>query len=703
MRKTGKEYSQINRQISDSRFKSKLNVMTNPIGGNKSRKVGGMQFAVGGKAIRGGMSRGRVVNAKGKKVGSVSNSLNTLRAKLMNSGIGKAIRGIKDTINKVVNVAKKVYSTIKKAIKLVYKVTKTLVKATYKTAKFAVKTFYKASKFVGGMIRGGLRYATKVAKDIIANGPNAKIRYSSPAKVITRIGWRLVKFIGKKLWQGIKKLALAGLALLKKMFDVGKRFVNKVSTYILKLGVGITSATYKFLLEPIANMMVSIFGFMMDVVKTHVNFAKQFIPDLLDRMSSTASMVKRKAKQVLKSTWGVFKKILFNPITIILLVGGLFLFFGPKLIEWLTGLVGGIRDTLIPVLSKYAKKAIEILTPIWNCLCFIGKILFRVVKWLTDPDNFIVKAITAIIKMVLMFKGFLKKMMKVAGKSSIDILCMFLAGDTIGIALHTAIGLLKTIWNYVQKKGIIRKIKNLFKQFPKLYLMIWAIPGTFLASIANASWAFLKWLGSKVGIGDDKAVSSVADAFCKPWKLWWSVIENIMNDGDAPEIPKDQFLTVDPITQTEGIKSETKISVKKLGMVGTNASIVMGKMDELTKMSGFNTDKTMLKRIKGMESLYEYNTIQVMEFDKFLSGIAEMSKKNDENSERLLSMLLEDPDLSQKILSVFFYYNPQTQETQMLRPMQFIGQFVKNLQGLMSPSNSDSWGKRLELLVDALD
>ena len=418
---------------------------------------------------------------------------------------------------------------------------------------------------------------------------------------------------------------------------------------------------------------------------------------------SKPALVKRKAKQVLKSTWGVFKKILFNPITIILLVGGLFLFFGPKLIEWLTGLVGGIRDTLIPVLSKYAKKAIEILTPIWNCLCFIGKILFRVVKWLTDPDNFIVKAITAIIKMVLMFKGFLKKMMKVAGKSSIDILCMFLAGDTIGIALHTAIGLLKTIWNYVQKKGIIRKIKNLFKQFPKLYLMIWAIPGTFLASIANASWAFLKWLGSKVGIGDDKAVSSVADAFCKPWKLWWSVIENIMNDGDAPEIPKDQFLTVDPITQTEGIKSETKISVKKLGMVGTNASIVMGKMDELTKMSGFNTDKTMLKRIKGMESLYEYNTIQVMEFDKFLSGIAEMSKKNDENSERLLSMLLEDPDLSQKILSVFFYYNPQTQETQMLRPMQFIGQFVKNLQGLMSPSNSDSWGKRLELLVDALD
>ena len=702
MRKTGREYSKINKQIADSKFKSKLNVMTKPMGGNKPRKMGGMQFAVGGKAIRGGMSRGRMVNARGKKVGSVSNSLNTLRAKLMNSGIGKAIRGIKDTINKVVNAAKKVYSTIKKAIKLVYKVTKTIVKATYKTAKFAAKTFYKASKFVGGMIRGGLRYATKVAKDIMANGTNAQIRYSSPAKLLTRIGWRLVKFIGKKLWQGIKKIALAGLALLKKMFDVGKRFVNKVSTYILKLGVGITSATYKFLLEPIANMMVSVFGFMQDVVKSHVNFTKQFIPDLLDKMSSTAGMIKQKAKRVLKSTWGVFRKILFNPITIFLLVGGLFLFFGPKLIEWLTGLVGGIRDNIIPVLSKYAKKAIEILTPIWNCLCFIGKVLFRVVKWLTDPDNFIVKAIGKIISLVLMFRGFLKKMMKAAGKSSIDILCMFLAGDTIGIALHTAIGLLKTLWNYVEKKGIIKKIKNLFRQFPKLYLMIWAIPWTFLAAVSNAAWAFLKWLGSKI-IGNDSDVSKVAEAFSKPWKLWWSVIDNIMNDGLAPEIPKDQFLKVDPITQTEGIKSETKISVKKLGMVGTNASAVMGKMDELTKMSGFNTDKTMLRRIKGMESLYEINTTQVMEFDKFLSGIAEMSKKNDENSERLLSMLLEDPDLSQKILSVFFYYNPQTQETQMLRPMQFIGQFVKNLQELMSPSNSLSWRKRLELLVDALD
>lgn len=40
-----------------------------------------------------------------------------------------------------------------------------------------------------------------------------------------------------------------------------------------------------------------------------------------------------------------------------------------------------------------------------------------------------------------------------------------------------------------------------------------------------------------------------------------------------------------------------------------------------------------------------------------------MAEKNESNSEKLLSMLLEDPDLSQKILSVFFYYNPQNQET----------------------------------------
>ena len=483
------------------------------------------------------------------KGGNKNTMVNRLKMKFKNSAFAKTLRSIKSTVTKIVNVVKTVYSVIKKTIKAVYKGTKAAVKATYKTVKFAAKTFYKASKLVGKGVKAGLNYAKNVITDIVKNGKNASIRYSSPAKVITRIGWRAIKFVGKKLWGGIKKLAMAGLKLLMKMFKVGARFVNKVSFYMLKLGAGVLGAGYKFLIEPISSMMVSVFGFMMDVVKQHVKFSETMVPNLLKKLKESVHNIKQGTARVLKSTWSVFKKILFNPITILLLVGGLFLFFGPKLLEWLTGMVGGIRDTLIPVIVSFAKKAIDILRPIWTCLKFIGGILFKLVEWLTNPDNFIVNAITAIIKMVLMFKGFLKSMMKAAGKNSIDILCMFLAGDTIGIALHTAIGMIKSLWNYMQKKGIIKKIKNLFKEFPKVLVMIWAIPGTFLASIANASWAFLKWLGSKVGIGDDKAVSSVADAFAKPWKMWWSVIENIMNGSDEnATVSTDEILKVDPIT-----------------------------------------------------------------------------------------------------------------------------------------------------------
>ena len=41
--------------------------------------------------------------------------------------------------------------------------------------------------------------------------------------------------------------------------------------------------------------------------------------------------------------------------------------------------------------------------------------------------------------------------------------------------------------------------------------------------------------------------------------------------------------------------------------------------------------------------------------------------------------MLESPEISQKLMSVFFYYNPQTGETQMLRPQAYIGQFLDNI------------------------
>ena len=64
--------------------------------------------------------------------------------------------------------------------------------------------------------------------------------------------------------------------------------------------------------------------------------------------------------------------------------------------------------------------------------------------------------------------------------------------------------------------------------------------------------------------------------------------------------------------------------------------------------------------------------------------------------------MLESPTLSQKLLSVFFYYNPQTGETQMLRPSAYIGQFLDNIRKMMADPNRDD-SKAFKTLIEAFD
>ena len=63
-------------------------------------------------------------------------------------------------------------------------------------------------------------------------------------------------------------------------------------------------------------------------------------------------------------------------------------------------------------------------------------------------------------------------------------------------------------------------------------------------------------------------------------------------------------------------------------------------------MKGYTESTGVLKRIKQMEKLYRINSKQVTEFDKFLTGIWEMSGKNSENAEKTITLLLESPDFS---------------------------------------------------------
>lgn len=111
----------------------------------------------------------------------------------------------------------------------------------------------------------------------------------------------------------------------------------------------------------------------------------------------------------------------------------------------------------------------------------------------------------------------------------------------------------------------------------------------------------------------------------------------------------------------------------------------------------------MYDRIKEMERLYTINSKQVGAFDKFLTDFWKtIENAKTEDKQRAVEMMLTSPDLSQKILSVFFYYNPQTQTTMMTRPMTYIGQFIKNLQELALDEDGD-WDEKTKIFVEALE
>jgi hypothetical protein len=166
-------------------------------------------------------------------------------------------------------------------------------------------------------------------------------------------------------------------------------------------------------------------------------------------------------KGVLKSTWGVFKRILKNPITIALLIGGLFFllwkWLGPKL----SGGIDGIKKTLIPMIKSFASKALGFIQGVGSILFSVGKFLFKVIDWITNPKGWLAKFIVTTIKLFLAFKRGLKKLMKATGKSSVDILCMFLAGDMIGIAISAIGGAVKLMWDWLKKTKLMRIVMGL--------------------------------------------------------------------------------------------------------------------------------------------------------------------------------------------------------------------------------------------------
>ena len=74
---------------------------------------------------------------------------------------------------------------------------------------------------------------------------------------------------------------------------VGK-FVNNMANWTLKLGAGIVDKAYRFLVKPIASMMVTVFGFMSNMVMQPINFMKWMASSIMDRTLDLLHTIKEK-------------------------------------------------------------------------------------------------------------------------------------------------------------------------------------------------------------------------------------------------------------------------------------------------------------------------------------------------------------------------------------------------------------------------
>lgn len=389
---------------------------------------------------------------------------------------------------------------------------------------------------------------------------------------------------------------------------------------------------------------------------------------MIDKVLGVLSNIAQAVKSVLKSTYSIFKRILLNPITIALLIGGVFFllwkWLGPKL----SGGIEGIKNTVIPVITSFASKALGFIQGVGSILFSVGKFLFKAIDWLTNPKGILARFIVSAIKLFLAFKKGLKALMKATGRSNIDILCMFLAGDMIGIALHAISGAVKLAWDFIRKMKFMLLIQGLIKTILAVGKLIFSMHTIVLRTIMGALWQMVK--GNFGG---------VVDAITKPWKDIWQQIKDLFSGKTfKEEVAANPYMMSNPVEDNSEQAKNASISVRSLKMKG-QAESNLAYFNKLQGMMGQAQYGDLLPRIQKMNELYQENAKQVGAYEEFIGKTWELGKVGDDAAQQILKHMLESPEVSQKLLSVFFLYNPQTGETQMLRPLPYITQFLDNI------------------------
>ena len=240
----------------------------------------------------------------------------------------------------------------------------------------------------------------------------------------------------------------------------------------------------------------------------------------------TLHNIKDMAKRVLSSTWGFFKKLLTNPITITAIIMGVFYYFGKKLISWLTEGVHSIRDFFELKIIPIAKFVWSVMKGTYEVIATISKCVYTVVDWLTNPDGWLCKILVFVINSCMALKKGISNLLNKSGKDSIDTLCCFLAGDYITLAFKMIAAGIQKFWYWLKGKKFFRILRGVFKCIV-LFGELWA---TWHIKLIKGIWDFAKAIFSGHG---DEALSLLV----KPFTDWWKRVTHAF-DGveDAGEI-----------------------------------------------------------------------------------------------------------------------------------------------------------------------
>lgn len=166
----------------------------------------------------------------GRRIGVTKTKLGN---RTSSSFIGKTWRAVKKALKFAWGAVKKVGRAIKK-----------VANAFVKPAMFVGKAVVGAAKAIGRGVKSAVGTVRKMG---IKKALTSAANNFAPGKFITKLGWKAIKFVGKKLWAGIKKLAFNAFQFFARLFGFMGKFVNKVGNWMKIIGAGIADKAYRFL------------------------------------------------------------------------------------------------------------------------------------------------------------------------------------------------------------------------------------------------------------------------------------------------------------------------------------------------------------------------------------------------------------------------------------------------------------------------